>query len=300
MIHENYKDDPSEFTDRLRAMGLDKELGMPIKGEGIPVIRSPGEKGWSGISLAWMSHGYEVSLTPLQTLAFYNAIANDGELVRPRLIKEVREWNRTVAHFDKEVLNPAICSQQTVQKVQQLLRNVVASPDGTGHGLESPFLSLAGKTGTAQKNYASKDPDKLGYISTFAGYFPADDPQYSCIVVIHEPDKSVGYYGADVAGPVFNSVASKITSNKPVETRLENLAVASSGLDQEYSGYYTLAQQQFMEVPDLEGMSGMDAVSLLENLGVEVEIRGNGKVKKQSVSKGTDLKGVTKIILELS
>ncbi len=300
MIHENYKDNPSEFTDRLRAMGLDQELGMPIKGEGVPVLRSPGEKGWSGISLAWMSHGYEVSLTPLQTLAFYNAIANDGELVRPRLIKEVREWNRTVTRFEKEVLNPAICSQQTVQKVQQLLRNVVASPDGTGHGLESPFLSLAGKTGTAQKNYASKDPDKLGYISTFAGYFPADDPQYSCIVVIHEPDKSVGYYGADVAGPVFSSVASKITSNKPVETRLKHLAVASSILEQQYSGYYTLAQKQFEEVPDLEGMSGMDAVSLLENLGVEVEIRGNGKVKKQSVSKGTNLKGVTKIILELS
>jgi cell division protein FtsI (penicillin-binding protein 3) len=300
MIHENYKDNPRAFTDRLKSMGLDQELGMPIKGEGKPVLRSPGDKGWSGISLAWMSHGYEVSLTPLQTLAFYNAIANNGELVRPRLIKEVREWNRTVARFEKEVLNPAVCSPATVKKVQQLLRNVVASPKGTGHGLESPFLSLAGKTGTAQKNYVSKDPDKLGYISTFAGYFPAENPQYSCIVVIHEPDKSVGYYGADVAGPVFQSVARKIISNKPVETKLSSLAVTSTGLDKEYSGYYTLAQKPFEQVPDLEGMSGMDAVSLLENLGVEVEIRGNGKVKKQSVSKGTNLREVKKIILELS
>ena len=130
---------------KLKSMGLDRELGMPIKGEGKPVLRSPGEKGWSGISLAWMSHGYEVSLTPLQTLAYYNAIANDGELVRPRLIKEVREWNRTVARFDKEVLNPAVCSPGTVKKVQQLLRNVVSSPQGTGHGLDPEAYALPGR-----------------------------------------------------------------------------------------------------------------------------------------------------------
>ena len=300
IIHENYKDRPEDFVNRLQRMNLHQELGMPIKGEGKPVLRSPGDKGWSGISLAWMSHGYEVSLTPLQTLAFYNAIANDGELLRPRLIEEVREWNRTVQRFDKEVLNPAICSQETVRKVQQLLRNVVTEDHGTGHRLHSPYLSLAGKTGTAQKNYASRDPEKLGYISTFAGYFPAEDPQYSCIVVIHEPDKSVGYYGADVAGPVFKSVARKIISNKPLESRITALEVGTDHLDQAYESYFTMARKNLDKLPDLEGMSGMDAVSLLENLGLEVEVRGNGKVKKQSVSKGTDLKEVKKIILELS
>jgi len=300
IIHENYKDRPEDFVNRLQRMNLHQELGMPIKGEGKPVLRSPGDKGWSGISLAWMSHGYEVSLTPLQTLAFYNAIANDGELLRPRLIEEVREWNRTVQRFDKEVLNPAICSPETVRKVQQLLRNVVTEDHGTGHRLHSPYLSLAGKTGTAQKNYASRDPEKLGYISTFAGYFPAEDPQYSCIVVIHEPDKSVGYYGADVAGPVFKSVARKIISNKPLESRIAALEVGTDHLDAAYESYFTMARKNLDKLPDLEGMSGMDAVSLLENLGLEVEVRGNGKVKKQSVSKGTDLKEVKKIILELS
>lgn len=300
IIHENYKDRPEDFVNRLQRMNLHQELGMPIKGEGKPVLRSPGDKGWSGISLAWMSHGYEVSLTPLQTLAFYNAIANDGELLRPRLIEEVREWNRTVQRFDKEVLNPAICSRETVGKVQQLLRNVVTEAHGTGHRLHSPYLSLAGKTGTAQKNYASRDPDKLGYISTFAGYFPAEDPQYSCIVVIHEPDKSVGYYGADVAGPVFKSVARKIISNKPLESRIAALQMGTDHLDEAYESYFAMARKNLDKLPDLEGMSGMDAVSLLENLGLEVEVRGNGKVKKQSVSKGTDLKEVKKIILELS
>ncbi|TNF72918.1 MAG: PASTA domain-containing protein [Bacteroidetes bacterium] len=300
IIHENYKERPEEFVNRLRSMNLHQELGMPIKGEGKPVLRSPGDKGWSGISLAWMSHGYEVSLTPLQTLAFYNAIANGGELLRPRLIEEVREWNRTVQRFDKEVLNPAICSPETVRKVQQLLRNVVAEEHGTGHRLDSPYLTLAGKTGTAQKNYASRDPEKLGYISTFAGYFPAEDPQYSCIVVIHEPDKSVGYYGADVAGPVFKSVASKIISNKPLESKIASLEVETSHLKQAYESYFSVARQNMEKLPDLRGMSGMDAVSLLENLGLQVEVRGNGKVKKQSVSQGTDIRAVKKIILELS
>ena len=300
IIHENYKERPEDFVNSLKRMNLHRELGMPIKGEGKPVLRSPGDKGWSGISLAWMSHGYEVSLTPLQTLAFYNAIANDGELLRPRLIEEVREWNRTVQRFDKEVLNPAICSPETVKKVQQLLRNVVTEKHGTGHKLHSPYLSLAGKTGTAQKNYASRDPEKLGYISTFAGYFPAEDPQYSCIVVIHEPDKSVGYYGADVAGPVFKSVARKIISNKPLEAKIASLEVETDHLEQAYESYFTMARQNLDKLPDLKGMSGMDAVSLLENLGLEVEVRGNGKVKKQSVSQGTDLKEVKKIILELS
>ena len=300
MIHENYKKRPQEFVSRLKEMGVHQELGMPIKGEGKPVLRSPGEQGWSGISLAWMSHGYEVSMTPLQTLAFYNAIANDGELLRPRLIEEVREWNQTVERFDKEVLNPAICSQETVKKVQQLLRNVVAKEHGTGHRLDSPYLSLAGKTGTAQKNYASRDPEKLGYISTFAGYFPADNPQYSCIVVIHEPDKSVGYYGADVAGPVFKSVAQKIISNKPLESKLTARDIMTPRLEKAYKSYFQMFRTDMDKIPDLRGMSGMDAVSLLENLGLEVEVRGNGKVRKQSVSKGTALTRVTKIILELS
>ena len=201
---------------RLRDMGIDKELGLPIKGEGKPVLRNPGDKGWSGLSLAQMAYGYEVAMTPLQILTFYNAIANDGVMVKPRMIKEVKEWNKTIEKFEKEIINPAICSRETVLKVQQMLKNVVDKKHGTGHRLYSPNFSMAGKTGTTQKNYVSKDPDKLKYISTFSGYFPADDPKYSCIVVIHEPDKSVGYYGADVSGPVFKSVAQKVYTNSPL------------------------------------------------------------------------------------
>jgi len=300
VINTNYKNNPEKFVNGLMRMHLHQELGLPIKGEGKPVIRYPGDKGWSGVSLAWMSHGYEVSLTPLQTLAFYNAIANDGELLKPRLIKEVREWDKTIVKFGKEVIDPSICSKETAAKVRQLLKNTVEKKHGTGHKLYSPNFSMAGKTGTSQKNYSSKDPDKLRYISTFAGYFPADDPKYSCIVVIHEPDKSVGYYGADVSGPVFKSVAQKIYTSSPIIDEVDLYQAETEQLDEAYRRYYANTNKKYEQMPNVEGMSGMDAVSILENLGITVEVKGNGKVKKQSVSKGTDLKKVDKIVLELS
>ncbi|VAW10535.1 Cell division protein FtsI [Peptidoglycan synthetase] [hydrothermal vent metagenome] len=300
MIHNGYKNKPEKYVDRLMKMNLHEELGLAIKGEGKPVIRYPGDKGWSGISLAWMSHGYEVAMTPLQTLTFYNAIANDGEMIKPRLIKEVKERNRTIKKFDKEIINPAICSRETAYKVQQMLKNVVEKKHGTGHRLYSPNFSMAGKTGTAQKNYVSKDPEKLKYISSFAGYFPADDPKYSCIVVIHEPDRSVGIYGADVAGPVFKSIANKVYATSPLIDEVDMLQTEDQNLDKAYQDYYAHSRKKYDKVPNVTGMSGMDAVSILENLGLQVEVQGNGRVKKQSVSKGTDIKKTQKIVLVLS
>ena len=300
MVHNNYKDDPEKYVNRLLKMNLGRQLDLPIKGEGKPVIRSPGDKGWSGISLAWMSYGYEVSLTPLQTLTFYNAIANDGEMVKPRLIKEVKEWDRTIEKFEKEVISASICSKETAAMAQDLLKKVVEDEHGTGHKLYSPNFSMAGKTGTAQKNYASQDPDKLKYISTFAGYFPADAPKYSCIVVIHEPDKSVGYYGADVSGPVFKSIAQKVYATSPLTDEVDMDQMKDEDLETSYQKYYAEAQKTYHKVPNVQGMSGMDAISILENLGIQVEVKGNGKVKKQSISHGTDLKKVHSITLELS
>ncbi len=299
-IHNGYKENPSRYVNRLMDMGLGTELGLPIKGEGKPVIRFPGDEGWSGLSLAQMAYGYEVSMTPLQILTFYNAIANDGEMVKPRMIKEVKEWNRTIRKFQKEVINPSICSKETAIQVQQLLKNVVEKKHGTGHRLYSKNFSMAGKTGTAQKNYVSKDPDKLKYISTFAGYFPADDPKYSCIVVIHEPDDSVGYYGADVSGPVFKSVAQKVYANNPLIDEVDMMNAQDEALDDSYQRYYAEAQKKYNKVPNVKGMSGMDAISILENLGIKVEVRGNGKVREQSISHGTDINKVDKIVLELS
>lgn len=300
MIHENYKENPKRYVDRLMNMGLHKDLDLPIVGEGKPVIRYPGDKGWSGISLAWMSHGYEVAMTPMQTLAFYNAIANNGELVRPRFIKQARVGNKVLKEFKKEVINPSICSKETVRKAKQLLKDVVEKDFGTGFNLYSKNFSMAGKTGTAQKNYVAKDPDKLQYISSFVGYFPADNPKYSCIVVIHEPDREVGIYGADVAGPVFKDMAQKIHTISPIADQVVPKTENFEHLDEAYKKFYAHSQKQYQKVPNLKGMCGMDAIAILENMGLKVEVNGNGKVKAQSVAEGTNINEVKKIVLQLS
>ncbi|WP_340075472.1 penicillin-binding protein [Leptobacterium sp. I13] len=302
IIDEFYGENPKKFVDRLYNMGLNEQLGLSIKGEGKPYIPHPNDKkNWSGISLQWMAYGYGVSLTPLQILTFYNAVANDGEMVKPRLIKEVKEWDKPVMRFDREVLNPSICSQETLAKAKQLLRNVVEKKHGTGNDLNVQNFPIAGKTGTAQKDYASRDSDKLKYISSFVGYFPADNPKYSCIVVIHEPDKSKGYYGADVSGPVFKSIAQKIYITTPAVDVIEKLETRNIKTDKDYEQYYTRIQKEYRAVPNVKGMSGMDAVSLLENLGLKVSIKGgNGKVKKQSLEAGEKITPNKTIVLELS
>ncbi|PCE63391.1 penicillin-binding protein [Sediminicola luteus] len=298
IVYNGYQNQPEKFVERLMSMGLHQDLELPIKGEGQPIIRYPGDKGWSGISLAWMSFGYEVSMTPMQTLAFYNAIANDGEMIRPRLIKEVRELNNTIHTFDKEIINPSICSEATLGKVQHMLKNVVETKHGTGRGLYTPYFSMAGKTGTCQKNYAPKDEEHFAYISSFAGYFPADNPKYSCIVVIHDPDKSVGYYGADVSGPVFKSIAHKVFASSPVKDALP-LQGEDENLEKAFGNFYDHSNKEYATLPNVKGMSGMDAIALLENLGLKVVVKGNGKVKKQSVAKGTALTKVDQVVLEL-
>lgn len=296
-IDEAYKDNPSKFIDRLYAMNLNNSLDLPIVGEPEPIIPDPRIKNgrWSGIALQWMAYGYGVSFTPLQTLTFYNAIANNGEMVKPKFLREVREFDKTIVPFKKEVINPRICSQETVDKVKKLLENVVEH--GTGRKLYSPNFSMAGKTGTCQKDYANKD--KLSYISSFAGFFPADNPKYSCIVVIHEPDKSVGYYGADVSGPVFKKIAQKIFTDTPITDEVETLDFQNSVVSKDFDNYYDIAQTHKTIMPDVTGMPTMDALALLENMGLKVKLEGVGVVKKQSIGKGVKVERNQEVYLDI-
>ncbi|RYH76384.1 PASTA domain-containing protein [Flavobacteriaceae bacterium 144Ye] len=300
-IDQHYRSNPKKFVERLYQMNLNQKLDLPILGEGEPIIPHPdNKKRWSGIALQWMAYGYGVSFTPLQTLTFYNAIANNGEMVKPQFLKEVKEFDETIVPFKKEIINPRICSQETVSKVKQLLKNVVDKEHGTGHKLYSPNFSMAGKTGTCQKDYANKD--KLNYISSFAGFFPAENPKYSCIVVIHEPDKSVGYYGADVSGPVFKKIAQKIYTDTPLVDEVETLELVDAKTKSDFDTYFELAQKYKTIMPDVVGMSAMDALALLENMDVEVKVKlnGSGIVKKQSVDKSIKLKKNQVIVLEAS
>ena len=197
-----------------------------------------------------------------------------------------------------EIINGKICSKQTADRAKGLLANVVERSYGSGHRLHSPDFSMAGKTGTARKNYASADKSKLSYISSFAGFFPVDNPKYSCIVVIHEPDKSVGFYGADVSGPVFKSIAHKIYTNSLLMDTVENVDKISASTTTNYEDYYAKAAKYKTIMPDLSGMNVMDAVALLENMGLRVKFSGEGKVSTQSIAKGTKVPRNIVVVLQ--
>ena len=295
LINENYGENPSKFVKGLERLGIDKKIGLPIKGEGDPKIPNPKDKNtWNGLSLPWMAYGYGVSITPLQTLTFYNAIANNGEMVKPRFVKEIRAQGNVISTYEKEVINPKICSQETIDKVKVMMENVVRR--GTADNIYDPNFSMAGKTGTCQTDYWT---DNTQYISSFVGYFPADEPKYSCIVVIHKPDKKLGYYGNIVAAPVFERIARKIYTETPMVEEVE-YASRLEEVDKEYNQYYEQVNAPHSKVPDVRKMAGMDAVALLENLGFKVVSSGIGKVRSQSVKAGTELKKGEVIKLEMS
>lgn len=299
-VYEAYKENPMQFVDHLDSFGLNKKLGLPFEGEGTPFIPHKGGRNWSAIAMPWMAFGYGVTITPLQTLTYYNAVANNGEMIKPQFVSEIREWNRTIKKFDKKVINPKICSDETTKKLRACLENVVKR--GTAKKLYSKNFPMAGKTGTAAANYNRNDGTSKHYVSSFVGYFPANDPKYSCIVVVHEPNTSRNnYYGADVAGPVFKRIAQKIYTDAPSTNEIKNIESKNKLQEANFNDYYTKTQKtKAKTIPNVKGMAGMDAVALLGNLGVKVKVVGVGKVKKQSIEPGQHFGANDVIILELS
>lgn len=299
IIDDNYSKNPNKFLNRLKSWNLTKKTGVAIKGEGTPMIPEPGHKKWSKNALPSMAYGYNLELTPLQTLTFYNALANNGVMVKPRFLKEVRVWNEKVTTYDTQVINPKICSDETLGAIKAIMENVVKR--GTGRSLYSPDFSMAGKTGTAQTEYWMPDwSSNRRYISSFAGFFPVDNPKYSCIVIIHKPSTKKGFYGADVSGPVFKRIAQKIFTDSPNIDSVEEIEITDPLIKKDFEKYYTKLQQAGDTIPNVTGMAGMDAVSLLENLGLKVQVVGNGTVVKQSIISGEKLRKGEKIILNLS
>jgi cell division protein FtsI (penicillin-binding protein 3) len=308
LIKKHYDHQPEKFIKKLETYGFTKPIGFPIKGEGIPVVPTPSDKRWNKISLEWMSWGYGISVTPMQTLMFYNAVANNGVMVKPYFVKELRRQDKTEKVFETEVVNPKIASDKTLNKIRKVLENVVVR--GTADNIYSSNFSMAGKTGTTKK-YLPKHTNENGemvsagysnkhYVASFAGFFPADKPKYSCIVVIHDPKKEKGYYGATVAAPVFKEIAQKIYTTTPVDNQSVEDKIQFNEIDKQYEIYDDKLRKSYTEVPNVQGMSGMDALSLLENIGLKVKVSGVGKVKFQSLKKGEKLiKGKT-ITLKLS
>lgn len=331
LVEELYKENPSEFIDRLYAFGLHDKLDVDIRGEANPKIKSPTDKDWYGTTLAWTSHGYETQFTPLQMLAFYNAVANNGQLVKPMFIERIVTENKQVKEFNPQVLKPSICSKETVEKLQDLLKGVVLR--GTAKWpFKRSLYEVAGKTGTAKINYAVNGENKVEYRSSFAGYFPADNPRYSCIVVITNPREN-GFYGGSTAAPVFRKISDRIFALdkelrtdlklKPSKTEFESKITRENelvnvakelNLKVNAKGSSDLAKAKTNEdkvelqtvdlkgnvVPNLKGLTVKEALFVLEQRGLVVLTKGKGEVIHQSLAPGTKIfKGQT-IKIELN
>ncbi|MGD0709800.1 MAG: penicillin-binding protein [Bacteroidales bacterium] len=321
-IFKAYKDNPQRFTDKLYAMRVDQPLGVEIGGEAKPKIYNPKSKYWSRLTLPHMAIGYEVGLTPMQILTFYNAIANNGKMVRPLFVKEIQRLGKTVTRFNPVVLKDSICSPATVAKAKSLLEGVIEN--GTGRSLKNSVYKIAGKTGTARvakNNKGYGNEGDINYKASFVGYFPADNPMYSCIVVINSPSKGA-YYGAAVAAPVFKEIADRVyATHLEVHQHIDEPAshnaipfVKAANQNDLYIIYQklnfsTLSQNPSAEwvfasidsknvllrektfkygyVPDVTGMGLKDATYMLENLGLKVNVSGKGKVAAQSIAPGS-------------
>jgi cell division protein FtsI (penicillin-binding protein 3) len=232
-------------------------------------------------------------MTPLQILSFYNAIANDRNKVKPRFIKRVMDKGQDVEVYDKpEILN-SVCTKETAKILQDLLKKTVES--GTAENIYNKNFSMAGKTGTCQTEYWIESGR---YIASFAGYFPADNPKYSCIVTIHKPDKKIGFYGSQVAAPVFAEIAEKIYTKTPIkdQIRSDSIEVLNKTI---FDKRITDLEISTDEMPELTGLSLMDAISIMENRGIMVSFSGEGEVKTQSVEAGQNLRNIKQVKLIL-
>ena len=322
-IDNVYKNDPHQFISRLEKFGLTDSIGISIAGEPNPKVSRPGSRQWSGISIPYMSIGYELEQTPLQTLNLYNSVANNGRMMKPQFVQGIMNSGQVVKTFDPIVLDEKICSQSTIEKVKSCLVGVMEN--GTGKDLKSVMFKIAGKTGTVKLLDASGEflnRSQSEYQASFCGFFPADKPLYSCIVVIYKPKKNI--YGAKVSGTVFAAVANKVFASNlkyhdainEANDKSENLPPIKAGRKADASnvlaelGYehnitnsgpwiaevrpskkINLIPRKIMEmkVPNVLGMTAKDAVYILEDMGMVVEISGYGKVIYQSISEGADL-----------
>lgn len=338
VIYRNYSKHPQAFVDRLISMHLDRPLGLQIPGESSPKIKTTKSKDWYGTTLPWMSIGYEVKCTPMQILSLYNAVANNGKMVKPMFVSEIQQKGKTIEKFAPVVLNESICSSTTIAKVKMALEGVVER--GTATNLKNPNYKIAGKTGTAQiadGKSSYKNSEKVRYQASFVGYFPAENPKYSCIVVINSPSNNV-YYANLVAGPVFKDIADKVYSSRlelhqDIEKQMlnpdYNIPLAKAGYQKETVKAYSalkiatsaltsskafvcdaeiknktveLNEKSFDDsrVPDVRGMGLMDAVYLLENRGILVKVLGKGVVRRQSLEAGSYYEKGVQMVLELS
>ena len=330
LIQENFGSNPEKFYLALEDMGLTKPIGFQMIGEGEPYIKHPKKDStWSGTTLPWMAHGYELKMTPLHTLTLYNAIANDGKMIQPVIVKSIKEADKTVESFQSKIINKRICTPATLSKIKEMLEGVVER--GTARNINDSYYKIAGKTGTAKNVENGRYTNK--YYTSFAGYFPAEAPRYSCIVVIDNP-KKYRIYGSDVAAPVFKEIADKIYAldlkmhdpyysgeaiagvfpviqsgeMEDLKTICNELGISNhSNEDSKWAkaqiANHGIAWKKLNDkkevVPDVRGMTLKDALYILENKSLKVNYEGFGRVKEQSLLPGTSTNRASIIEIKL-
>ncbi|WP_422008752.1 penicillin-binding protein [Roseivirga pacifica] len=332
LVTEHFGENPQEFVDIIKKTGYGQPLDFQLMGEGVPYIKDTDDESWSGTTLPWMSVGYETSVTPLQTLALYNAVANNGRMIQPILVKSINKANQPVKTFEAKVLNKQIASDETLEKLRLILEGVVEN--GTAKNVKNEYFKIAGKTGTAQKLIDGRYRTQR-YYASFAGYFPADEPLYSCIVVIDDP-KGWNRYGGDVSAPVFKEIADMIYSqNLAIHDSFQADLLANEGTfpviragkfdelnklcnelgisnhlgDEDVDWVRSQVDNNAIIwkknygsnelVPNVQGMTVRDAVYLLENSGLKVNISGSGRVQNQSLRPGVRISKGQTISLDL-
>lgn len=336
-VYQHYKNNPVQYYNHLDRLHFTNPLGLQIMGEGKPRIKHPKDKDWYGTTLPWSSIGYEVKVTPLQVLTLYNAVANNGKMVKPLFVKRITNTGKVIKEFKPEVIEERIASPETIKNLRIMMEGVVER--GTGSKLKNPNYSVGGKTGTALVADGRRGYAQTIYRSSFCGYFPANNPQYTCIVMVNAPSKGV-YYGGAVAGPVFKEIADKVYANshnlhgdiklvlnqtnpaptvikgahkQQLQTALTALGKETKRADSVEENGSEWAQAVMSDkdakllprtisknyMPDVTGMGLKDAVYLLENNGLKVEVIGFGKVKEQSIPVGTTLIKGSKVTIKL-
>lgn len=331
LITDNFGVKSQRFVDYIKNMKLADPINFQMEGEAIPYIKNPTQKSWSGTTLPWMSIGYELKLAPIHTLTFYNAVANGGKMIQPIIVKEVKMADQVMATYETRTLKDKICTEGTLTKVKKMLEGVVER--GTAKNISNAIYKIAGKTGTAQKIVNKKYTQT--YYTSFVGYFPADNPKYSCIVVIDNP-KGINLYGSDVAAPVFKEIADKIyardldmhkpvVKSAPVGDGVFPVIKGGSYEDLKFicdqmsiSNHLNSDEDEWVSasvsdnavvwnkrevikevMPNVSGMRLKDALYILENLGLRVRFSGSGRVAEQSLAPGTKISSGTLVLLRM-
>jgi len=293
LINAGYGSDPKEYFNQLDKWHLTQPLGIDIEGEAVPQFHRPEDPMWSNVTLPVMSYGYGFKMTPLQILTFYNGIANGGKLLKPLFIDKIEENTGKIIEYKPEVLVEQMSSPENIKAVTEMLRLAVS--EGTARNIFTEHYEIAGKTGTARVEYWLKD-QPMQYRASFAGFFPADNPKYTCVVIVHKPDRRKGYYGGGVTAPVFKKIADWVYSRTPKNTpELPKMV----DVNKVFTTPDFKLDYESQRIPNLVGKSGEAVIPALENIGLDVRYTGIGKVRNQSIPAGTPIRKGETIYLEL-